>query len=365
MYQHQLPEAYFEASEEELARRIQQAKAELGQRVVVLGHHYQRDEIIRWADFTGDSYKLSKLANSRPEAEFIVFCGVHFMAETADILSDPPRAVILPDLSAGCSMADMAEIQQVEDAWTLLTARYGPEIVPITYINSAASLKAFVGQHGGLVCTSSNAASALAWALERGKRVLFFPDQHLGRNTGVKLGIPLTKMANYNQYRGELLGDDAALADPTLILWQGHCSVHQKFTPAQVERVRAEMPGVKVIVHPECSHDVVRLADIAGSTELISKTIAEAPAGSQWAVGTEINLVSRLARQYTDKTVVSLSGANVCPCSTMYRISPQHLCWVLENLVAGQVVNQVRVDNETRHWAKVALDRMLSVPANV
>jgi quinolinate synthase len=358
--QQPLPQFYFAATPEETAEKIGAARARLRSRLVILGHHYQRDEIIRWADVTGDSYKLSQLAAARKEAEFIVFCGVHFMAESADILSGPHQKVVLPNLTAGCSMADMADIGQVEACWEQLLAVSHSKIIPITYMNSAANLKAFVGERDGIVCTSSNAPAALRWAFERGEQVLFFPDQHLGRNTGVKLGIPLDEMIVWDPW--EELGGLAAPAirRARVLLWKGHCSVHGRFTVEQIRQAREAFPGIQVVVHPECTLDVVQAADCDGSTEFIIKTIEAAPHGSQWAIGTEINLVNRLAHQHPDKRIFCLDPV-VCPCSTMYRIHPAYLRWVLENLVEDRVVNQITVPEETAHWARVALDRMLSI----
>jgi quinolinate synthase len=355
-----LPEEYFQRSDAETAARIGRARATLGDRAVILGHHYQRDEIIRWADFTGDSYKLSVLAARRKEAEFILFCGVHFMAESADILSADHQKVILPNLTAGCSMADMADIYQVEDCWEQLAGAEAGKIIPITYMNSAANLKAFVGEREGIVCTSSNAKAALEWAFARGGKVLFFPDQHLGRNTAFFMRIPLDEMAVWDpwQIQGGLSPEQVRGA--RVLLWKGHCSVHGRFTVDQIHRARASYPDLKVVVHPECTLDVVQAADDFGSTERIIQVIQAAPRGSTWAVGTEINLVNRLAKQHPDKTIFCLDPI-VCPCSTMYRIHPAYLLWVLDNLLDGRVVNQVIVPAETRHWAKVALDRMLSL----
>lgn len=358
----QIPDLYYMLSDVELDDRIRVAKAALGEQVVVLGHHYQGARVVQWADFTGDSFKLAQLALTRSDARYIVFCGVHFMAETADVLAPEGTAVILPDLGAGCSMADMANDRQVQDCWDDLAQRLpGTKIVPVTYMNSTAALKAFCGQYDGVVCTSSNAEKVLAYAFEQGDKVLFFPDQHLGRNTGFKMGIPLAQMVVYNPLLGEFECTDEELAAAKIILWKGFCSVHQKFTVEQIAQMRADHPPIRVIVHPECSFDVVQQADDVGSTEHIIKAIAEAPAGSQWAVGTEINLVHRLATIHPDKLILSLSGPNVCPCATMYRISPQHLCWALENLVEGRVVNQVSVHPDDRHWAGVALERMLAL----
>ena len=356
-----LPPELSQLSPAELAERIERARQTLGRRVVILGHHYQRDEVIAHADFIGDSFQLSREAARSADAEFIVFCGVHFMAESADILTNGTKTVILPDMRAGCSMADMADIDQVEDAWEQLIADGGGAMTPVTYMNSAANLKAFVGRHGGAVCTSSNARAVLTWALERTPRVLFFPDQHLGRNTGAALGIPLDKMVVWNPRAG--LGGAAEggrSGDATLLLWKGHCSVHHRFTPQHVADIRAQIPGVQVIVHPECRHEVVQLADYNGSTDFIIKTLAASEPGSAWAVGTEFHLVHRLAEQYPDRTIVSLENC-VCYCATMFRISPAHLVWTLENLVAGHTVNQIRVGPEIAQEARVALDRMLAI----
>jgi quinolinate synthase len=355
-----LPEDYVELSEQELDDRIARAKAALGTRVVILGHHYQRDEVVRFADYRGDSLKLSRLAASRKEAEYIVFCGVHFMAESADILRQEHQVVILPDMNAGCSMADMAELEQVEVCWEEVCGRLKSKVVPVTYINSTAAIKAFVGRQGGAVCTSSNARKVMKWALARGEKGLFIPDEHLGRNTAYRMGIPLDEMAVWNPHE-EMGGlTDDQIRGARVILWKGHCSVHQRFLPQHVERARKGYPGIHIVVHPECRWDVCELADSVGSTEFIIRKIAEGEPGSKFAVGTEIHLVKRLAQEYTDRFVVSLDDCG-CLCSTMYRISPQHLCWVLESLVSGQVVNRVRVDEETRHWARLALDRMLEI----
>ncbi|HZT69828.1 MAG TPA: quinolinate synthase NadA [Terriglobia bacterium] len=355
-----LPEDYVELSEQELDDRIAQAKAQLGSRVVILGHHYQRDEVVKFADYRGDSLKLSRLAASRKEAEYIVFCGVHFMAESADILRDEHQIVILPDMNAGCSMADMAALEQVEVCWEEITSRVEGKIVPVTYINSTAAIKAFVGRQGGAVCTSSNARKIMEWALTRGEKGLFIPDEHLGRNTAYRMGIPLNEMVVWDPHE-ELGGlTEEEIQRARVILWKGHCSVHQRFLPQHVERARKDYPGIQVVVHPECRWDVCELADAVGSTEFIIKKIAEGGPGSKFAVGTEIHLVKRLAQENPDRFVISLDDCG-CLCSTMYRISPQHLCWVLESLVAGQVVNRVQVDEETRRWARLALDRMLEI----
>jgi quinolinate synthase len=357
-----IPEEYYMLSDAELDVRIRAAKAKLGDQVVLLGHHYQGARVIQWADFTGDSFKLAQLALSRTGAKYVVFCGVHFMAETADILSPEATQVVLPDMGAGCSMADMANERQVDDCWAQLQERLGgSKVIPITYMNSTAALKAFCGENDGAVCTSSNAEGVLKWAFERGDKVLFFPDQHLGRNTGYKMGIPLEQMVVYNPLFGDFECTDEELQNAKIILWKGFCSVHQKFTVEQIAQVRELYPDMKVIVHPECPLDVVLQADYSGSTEYIIKMVEASPEGAQWAIGTEINLTHRLAETHKDKLIVSLSGPNVCPCATMYRISPQHLCWALENLAEGRVVNQVKVEAEVRQWAKVALDRMLAI----
>jgi quinolinate synthase len=373
--QGQLDPAYTTTPAEELDARIAAAKAVLGDRVFILGHHYQRDEVIRHADARGDSYRLSVLAQEHDQADYIVFCGVHFMAESADILTGDHQQVILPDLNAGCSMADMADLDEVEEAWEALAAVSDIEqVIPITYMNSSAALKAFVGRHGGAVCTSTNARAVLDWALGRGLRagresvgargsgtkVLFFPDQHLGRNTGVAMGYSLDDMRVWNPRleRGGLT--EADCKDATLLLWKGHCSVHQRFRPEHVEAFRAEHPGGIVVVHPECSHDVCAVADQVGSTDFIIRAVNEAPAGAVIGVGTEIHLVNRLNDETPDKTVVSLDPL-ICPCSTMFRIDAPHLCWVLENLVGGEVVNRITVDEETTRWARVALQRMLDI----
>ena len=356
-----LPAPIVRASSEELASGIRQAKADLGPRLVILGHHYQRDEVIRHADFTGDSFKLAQAAASRKEAEFIVFCGVHFMAESADILSAPHQQVVLPDLNAGCTMADMAEIDQVEDAWDEVTAVVGDEVLPVTYMNSTASLKAFVGRHGGAVCTSSNARAVLDWAFRIKPRVLFFPDQHLGRNTGYRMGLPLESMPVWDPYEEHGGLDPETIRSSRILLWKGHCSVHNRFTPEMVDRRREQMPGVKVIVHPECRFEVAQKADSIGSTEGIIKTVEESPVGTRWAVGTELNLVNRLARRCAPaREVVSLDDC-FCVCSTMFRIDPPHLLWALENLREGRVVNRVKVPEPMAAEARVALDRMLSI----
>jgi quinolinate synthase len=351
------------ASDPALVERAWKAKERLGERLFVLGHHYQRDEVIQFADVTGDSFKLAREAAARPEAEYIVFCGVHFMAESADILTSDAQKVVLPDLAAGCSMADMATFDQVEEAWDVLTdAGVADVTVPITYMNSSADIKAFVGRRGGAVCTSSNAKRALTWAFEQGEKVLFLPDQHLGRNTAVlQLGLSLDDCVVYDPHRPGGGLTEKQLRDAKMILWRGHCSVHGRFTAEAVDDVRARIPGVNVLVHPECRHEVVTKADYIGSTEYIIRTIAEAPAGSAWAIGTELNLVKRLASQHPDKSI-SFLDRSICLCSTMNRIDMPHLVWALESLAEGRVVNQIVVDPETTHWAKVALDRMLALP---
>lgn len=347
-----------------LVERVRAARAALGERVYILGHHYQRDEIIQFADTTGDSFKLAQQAAAHPEAEVIVFCGVHFMAESADILTSADQQVVLPDLAAGCSMADMADAAQVEACWSALEAAGIADVtVPITYMNSTAAIKAFTGRHGGAVCTSSNAERSLRWAFEQGEKVLFLPDQHLGRNTAVlDLGLSLDDCVVWNPRRenGGLTVDELRAAK--MILWQGHCSVHARFTPDEVDEVRERVPGVKVIVHPECRYEVVSKADAVGSTERIIATIAAAEPGTRWAVGTELNLVKRLAQQFPDKEIVFLERS-VCFCSTMNRIDIPHLLWTLDEIVAGRVPNRIVVDPDTAHWAKVALDRMLALPA--
>jgi quinolinate synthase len=358
-----LPERYLGLSDEEMDARIAAAKARLGRRVVILGHHYQRDEVIKFADYTGDSFKLARQVSKHPDAEFILFCGVHFMAESADILSGDHQQVILPDLAAGCSMADMADPDQLEMCWSDLEQMLGSAkgIVPVTYINSAASIKAFVGEHGGVVCTSSNAAATLRWAWERGERIVFLPDQHLGRNTAYKLGVPLDQMVVWdpNEIWGGL--EPEAVKRARMILWKGHCSVHTRFTVRQIENIRAQHPGIRVIVHPEVTWEVVQAADDSGSTEYILKAVTESPSGSVWAVGTEIHLVERLAREVApERTVFSLDQFG-CLCSTMFRVSPNHLLWTLEGLVDGEVHNRIVVPDDRKYWSRVALDRMLSI----
>jgi quinolinate synthase len=356
-----LPAEITGAAPDTVQARITRAKQALGRRVVVLGHHYQRDEVIRHADVTGDSFKLAQHASRQTDAELIVFCGVHFMAESADVLAAAHQKVILPDLTAGCTMADMAETDQVEDCWDQVTAVIGEDVVPVTYMNSSAALKAFCGRHGGAVCTSSNARAVVDWALRRKPRVLFFPDQHLGRNTGYRMGIPLERMPVWDPYedQGGLTADQ--IKDATILLWKGHCSVHNRFTPEMVDARRAQIPGVQVIVHPECRFEVAQKADAIGSTEGIIKTVTDSPEGTKWAIGTELNLVNRLAKQFAGrKPIVSLDDC-FCLCGTMFRIDPPHLLWVLEALVEGRIVNEVRVPDDVQRDAKTALDRMLQI----
>lgn len=349
--------------DEDCEARIVEAKRQLGRRCVILGHHYQRDEVFRHADLTGDSLKLSREA-AQSDAEFIVFCGVHFMAEVADILSRPEQVAILPDLAAGCSMADMANLRAVQRCWQELAALMDPEttVTPVTYINSAADLKAFCGKHGGIVCTSSNAAQILEWSFAQRDKVLFFPDQHLGRNTGFRMGIPLEQMVtwDFSQPQGGL--SEAEIREARIILWKGFCSVHQMFRPEHIDRFREQYPETRVIVHPECAFEVCQKADYIGSTEAILKIVRAAEPGTRWLVGTELNLVNRLANEMRGqgKSVHFLSPT-VCMCSTMFRTDPQHLLWVLENLIAGRVVNRIRVPDEEARWARLALNRMLQV----
>ncbi|HEX5088815.1 MAG TPA: quinolinate synthase NadA [Nocardioides sp.] len=357
------PGALPEPSDPTLVERARAAKEALGERVFVLGHHYQRDEVIQFADVTGDSFKLAREAAARPEAEFIVFCGVHFMAESADILTSDSQKVVLPDLAAGCSMADMARLRQVEDAWAAMEAAgIASDVVPVTYMNSSADIKAFCGRNGGAVCTSSNAQTALEWAFQQGSKVLFLPDQHLGRNTAVlKMGLSLDDCVVWDPHRPNGGLTDEQLRDARMILWRGHCSVHGRFSEDTIPELRSSIPGVQVIVHPECKHEVVLAADQVGSTEYIIQTIEAAPSGSAWAVGTELNLVKRLAAEHPDKRIVFLDRT-VCYCSTMNRIDLPHFVWAMESLVDGVVVNQIEVDEDTEKWAKVALDRMLALP---
>ena len=370
--QGEIPREYQQASAQELDERIVAAKAELGDRVVVLGHHYQRVEVIEHADYIGDSFMLAKAAQNHPEAEAIVFCGVHFMAETADLLSSAEQSVILPNLAAGCSMADMANIDQVEDCWEQLCEVLGTEadadgrvpVIPVTYMNSSAAIKGFCGRNGGIVCTSSNAEVVLEWAFERGQRVLFFPDQHLGRNTALGMGIDLDAMPLWNPARPLGNNDVSTIEDSKVILWQGFCSVHKRFTPAQIDKARIDHPDVRVIVHPECPQETVAAADESGSTAYITKAIAEASEPTTFAIGTEINLVQRLAAQYPEHTIFCLDPI-VCPCSTMYRIHPGYIAWVLDSLLEGTVINQISVDAEVADPARVSLERMLAAKPRI
>jgi len=357
-------ENYLVLPDHSMDERIREAKATLGRECVILGHHYQRDEVVRFADFRGDSYKLSQMA-AKADGRYIVFCGVHFMAESADILAHEGQSVVLPDLNAGCSMADMADISQVEDAWEQfvnlgLTDDEGHGITPLTYMNSTAAIKAFCGERGGVVCTSSNCKSAFDWAFQRNEKIFFLPDQHLGRNTGFARGIPLDEMVVWDPY--QLQGGLAAdrLRKAKVILWKGHCSVHQRFLPEHVDKVRSSYPGMQVIVHPECRWEVCQKADGIGSTDYLIRQVNQAPAGSAFAIGTEIHLINRLAKEHPDKHVISLDDSG-CLCTTMFRISPQHLCWALENLVEGRVVNPIKVKDSVKTWARVALDRMLEI----
>ncbi|HEY7089743.1 MAG TPA: quinolinate synthase NadA [Tepidisphaeraceae bacterium] len=364
-WQQPLPPIYNELSEAELRLRIQSAKDALGKRLVILGHHYQQDAVIEFADFTGDSFELSRAAAQQKSAEYVIFCGVHFMAESADILTDESVRVILPDLGAGCSMADMANIDQTIECWEQLQQVCPDQtVIPITYMNSSAAIKAFVGEHGGAVCTSSNCRSVLEWALARGEgkkvKILFFPDQHLGRNTAYAMGYPLDKMVVWDP-REDLGGNsERDLRDADFVLWKGHCSVHALFRPEHVDDVRRKYPEMKVIVHPECRWEVVQKADMTGSTAYIVKVIDAAPPGSQWAVGTEVHLINRLKNRHPEQQIIVLSDCQ-CLCTTMYRIDLPHLCWVLENLVQGKLVNEVKVDWNTRKWATIALERMLAI----
>jgi quinolinate synthase len=355
-------ENYLALPDNSMDERIAMARELLGKTTILLGHHYQRDEVIRFADFTGDSYKLSKIA-AETDAKYIVFCGVHFMAESADVLGRDEQQVILPDLNAGCSMADMAEISQVEACWEALE-RIGltADLIPLTYMNSTAAIKAFCGERGGLVCTSSNCRAAFEWAFARGKRILFLPDQHLGRNTGYAMGIPLEQMTVWDPW-GLQGGQSASdLAGSRILLWKGHCSVHQRFLPSHVDEIRAKHPGIQVIVHPECRWEVCQKADALGSTERLIKIVEDAPPETTFAIGTEIHLVNRLAHRFAaqGKRILSLDDHG-CLCTTMYRISPQHLAWALENLVEGRVVNQIKVRSSVKQWARVALNRMLEI----
>lgn len=363
---------YKPLSNDELAAKISAARERLGEKLLILGHHYQQDEVIEHANLRGDSYQLSQLAAASKDCRTIIFCGVHFMAETADILANRPEKlaerdgtrvdVILPDMAAGCSMADMAAIRQVEEAWDQLGEVVDTEqMIPVTYINSAASLKAFCGKHGGIVCTSSNAAAVLDWAFERGNRVFFFPDQHLGRNTALKMGITNEQMPVWDPYEEEMGGNtDEAIEQSKVVLWKGHCSVHQMFRPEHVAQFREQHPGIKILVHPECPQEVNDIADVSGSTSTILKTVQNAPAGTKWAIGTELHLVNRIKKEHPEQEIHFLSPV-VCMCATMYRIDLAHLAWSIENLEAGDVVNKIEVDEETAHYSIVALERMLEV----
>ena len=359
LFQPPLPTKYAALNDQEMSEAILERKRALGSRLVILGHHYQQDEVIQFADFTGDSLKLSQLGAKQRHVKFIVFCGVHFMAESADILTDDSVTVILPDLSAGCSMADMADVDQLEEAWDFLVEECSAHVIPITYVNSSAAIKAFCGGHEGACCTSSNARAVLEWAFGQGEKVIFLPDQHLGRNTAYAMGIPLEKMVVYDPQKpqGGLTREE--VRDAKVFLWNGHCSVHGLFTSAQCDQIRSTDPDYKILVHPECIWEVVQRADLAGSTEFIIRTVGESPAGSKWAIGTEIHLVSRLADRFPEKSVRSLAGIQ-CLCTTMYRIDPKHLLWSLDELVAGRVVNQIKVDPETKRLAVIALERMLA-----
>lgn len=354
---------YLSQPDHTMDARIAAARKILGKTAIILGHHYQRDEVIRFADYTGDSYKLSKIA-AETDAKYLIFCGVHFMAESADVLGKGGQQVILPDLNAGCSMADMAEIGQVEDCWEQLErAGVAADVMPLTYMNSSAAIKAFCGEQGGLVCTSSNAPGAFTWAFDRKEKILFLPDQHLGRNTAYAMGIGLDEMVVWDPW---VIGggvSQAKLKAAKVILWKGHCSVHQRFLPQHVDQVRANYPGIQVIVHPECRWEVCQKADATGSTEKLIEVIERAPEGAMFAVGTEIHLVNRMAKLFEGRKKVITLDDSGCLCTTMYRISPQHLAWALENLVEGNVVNRIKVDDDVKHWARVALDRMLEIKA--
>ena len=355
-----LPDSITSLGEQEIDERIRAAKAALGEDLVILGHHYQRDDVIRHADATGDSFKLAQHAQDQTRAKYVVFCGVHFMAESADILTGDDVTVVLPDMGAGCSMADMADVEDVEEAWDRLAEMGVHDIVPVTYMNSTAAIKDFCGRNGGVVCTSSNAETVLRWAFEQGQRVMFFPDQHLGRNTGYSMGIELDQMPLWDPAALDGGAGEIAYRNSRVILWKGHCSVHQKFDVTNIWQLRAADPDIRVIVHPECNFEVVQNADLVGSTEYIIREIEQAPAGSKWAIGTEFHLVSRLADQHPDQHIVSLSGLQ-CACATMYRIDPPHLLWALENLVAGEIVNPIRVPKSVAEGATVALERMLGL----
>jgi quinolinate synthase len=347
-------------TEDETDRRIAAARKELGARLVVLGHHYQRDEVIKFADLRGDSFKLAEWASTQKDAEYILFCGVHFMAESADILSSPRQKVILPDLNAGCSMADMAALDQVETCWEELERVTSERIIPITYMNSAAGIKAFCGRHDGAVCTSSNAPAVMRWALERGDKILFLPDQHLGRNTGSQLGFRLEEMTVWDPYATLGGNTPECLQESRIVLWKGHCSVHGRFLPEHVARVRERHPDIRVIAHPECRYEVVQASDAVGSTEHIIQCVTQSPAGTEWAIGTEIHLVNRLKNENPDRFIIPLDDCG-CLCSTMFRIDPSHLLWSMENLLEGTVVNQITVPDDVAEWARVSLNRMLEI----
>ncbi|MBX3071194.1 MAG: quinolinate synthase NadA [Thermomicrobiales bacterium] len=359
--QERIPRDYFKMPAEERDARTWELRRAIGDQLVILGHHYQRDEVVQFADFRGDSFKLSQQAASRTDADVILFCGVHFMAESADILGQPHQQVILPNLEAGCSMADMAKPDDVMAAWNQLRDLGIGDIIPVTYMNSAASLKAFCGRHGGIVCTSSNAPRVYDWAFERGQRIIFFPDEHLGRNTAIKKGIPHDKMVVWDPFLPMGGNTPEQLRNAVVILWKGYCSVHARFSVEQVEAARAQFPDVNILVHPECRHEVVDISDYDGSTEYIINIVRDAPSGSTWAIGTEINLVNRLQDEMPDKTIFCLDPV-ICPCSTMYRVHPAYVLWSLEHLAAGEIVNRITVDPETKRDALIALDRMLSVP---
>lgn len=355
-----LPEEYRTMSSEELDARISRAKEKLQGKLVILGHHYQRDDVIQYADYRGDSLRLAKIGAELKDVEYVVFCGVHFMAETSNILGGKHQKVILPDLNAGCSMADMAEISEVEEAWEILTERWGETIIPVTYVNSSAAIKSFVGKHGGTTCTSSNAHQVLEWAFQQKKRIFFLPDQHLGRNTAFAMGIPLEEMIIWNPISGEVEDQNCTDENVRMILWKGHCSVHQKFTPEQIKYWRAKDSEIKVIVHPECCFEVVQAADLSGSTSFIIKQVEAAPAGTKWAIGTEVNLVQRLAKEHPEQQIELLSST-ICPCLTMNRIDRPHLLWALESIVAGEPIHLIEVDEEIKHWSKIAIERMFAV----
>lgn len=373
-WQQPIPKEYMQIPHEELLARITLRKAQMGRRLVILGHHYQQDDVVRFADFLGDSFQLSREAAKVSEAEFVIFCGVHFMAESADVLTAPHQKVILPDMGAGCSMADMAQIDDVQDAWAAISSACDADpdfkLVPITYMNSTAAVKSFVGEHDGAVCTSSNCDRILSWALAGQKptdpphtKIIFFPDQHLGRNTAYKMGYPLESMVvwDYRQPNGGLT--DGQIRKAAFILWKGHCSVHQLFRPEHVDDIRQRLPGVKVLVHPECRWEVVQKADLVGSTDFIGKQIATAPAGSKWAVGTEVHMVQRLAKAHPEQTILVLSDCQ-CLCTTMYRIDPPHLLYILDNLAVGKILNQIQVDPFDAYWSRVSLQRMLDITAS-